>query len=171
MGHDTGPQAFPPEEDHREQKADGGGVADLQQGGQKIRAVEQIHNVADAKGDAGDENCQLQIVPGDGPEQQPPENHLFQKAHTEHTQNKQQGLRKGSGESGAVPQIHAEDQQKGQKVQKILCISPEGAQPIFRFQSVPVEKAIQEQGEEKGDGSGNKLLNAQSLRKTVGYAE
>ena len=87
MDEDAGEQAAAAIKDRDQQEAHSDGKNDLAQVIDKIHAaaVEQVDDMPDAEGYAGDNNGRLDIVLCNGCEQQATEDHFLQKSDAEHT--------------------------------------------------------------------------------------
>ena len=107
MDEDAGKQAAAAIKDRDQQKTDRDRKNDLAQVFHQIpaAAVDQINDMPDAEGHAGDDGRRLDIIFGDGREQQPAEDHLLQKADAEHTHDTADRPCRRVVDRDAVPQV------------------------------------------------------------------
>ena len=105
VNEDTGQQAAAAIKDRDQQEADRDGKDDLAQVIDKIHAaaVEQIDDMPNTKGHAGNHHRRFDIGFCHGGKQKPSENHLFQKANAEHAPNAAGCGRRGIVEGDTVP--------------------------------------------------------------------
>ena len=84
MNDDAGEQTSTAIKDRDQQEAHRDGKDDLAQVIDKVHAaaVEQVDDMPDAEGYAGDNNSRLDIVLCNGLKQQPPEDHFLQETNT-----------------------------------------------------------------------------------------
>ena len=87
MDEDAGIQAASAVKNRDKQEADRDGKNDLTQVIAKLHAaaVEQVDDMSDAEGDAGNDNGRLDIVPCDCREQEAAEDYFLQESDAEHT--------------------------------------------------------------------------------------
>ena len=73
MGKDAGVQALSFIDDHRKQEANRKSIAHLQKRGQEIRPVQQVYNMPQAEGQAGNKERLENLFPQNRPEQKAPD--------------------------------------------------------------------------------------------------
>ena len=87
MDDDAGKQAAGPVKNRDQQEADRDGKDDLTQIADQIHAaaIEQVDNMSDAEGQAGNDDGRSHIILCNGGKQKPSEDHFLQKSNAEHT--------------------------------------------------------------------------------------
>lgn len=107
VGEDAGDQTAAAIKDRDQQEAHRNGKHDLAQIADQVHtaAVEQVDDMPDAEGHAGNDDGGLHIVPCNGHEQQAPEDHLLQKSDAEHTHDPADRFRRGVMQRRAVPEV------------------------------------------------------------------
>lgn len=87
MGYYAGDERFAFCKYNDKQISDGNGIADLYQGGNQIRSVDQVDDVAYSKGDSRDMYRALDPLPLHHPEEKSSEDYLLDEAYIYHSQN------------------------------------------------------------------------------------
>ena len=107
MGDDAGEQTAAAVKDRDQQEAYRDSKDDLTQVGHQIHAaaVEQIDNVPDAKGHAGDDDRRFYVFPCNGHQQKAPEDHFLQKPDAEHAHDAADHFRWRVIDGSAVPEV------------------------------------------------------------------
>ena len=105
MGNDAGNKGAAFVEYDNEQIAYGRGVADLNQGGDKLGTVQQIDDVARTEGHWADDNSTFDAWLCHHFKEKAPENDLFNESDVEHCQDVEQYFPWGMVEIEAAPQI------------------------------------------------------------------
>ena len=154
MDSDAGEQTPTAIKDRDQQEAHRDGKDDLAQVIKQIHAaaVEQVDDMPDAEGYAGDNNSRLDIVLCNGLKQKTPEDHFLQKSDAEHTYDAADRCRRRVIESNTVPEIFRCQNHKRHIVKEPTCGNGRFTKPIPFLQVVLSDKG------EKHD----RLQNAES---------
>ena len=165
MDKDAGEQASAAVKDRHQQEAHCNGKDDLAQIACQIHpaAVEQVDDMPDAKGHAGDDNGGSHIVPCNRRKQEPPEDHFLQGSDAEHTCNAANRFRRGVIEGSAVPEVS-----RCQNDQRHIVKKPPGrnggtAKPIPLLQLVFTDKGEKHDGLQDAKASACGVFNADRL--------
>ena len=107
MDEDAGNQTPAAIKKRNQQEADRNGKDDLAQAAHKIHsaAIEQIDDMPDAEGQAGNDDGRFHIVFCNGRKQQTPEDHFLQESNTEHTHDAAGRFRWCVIDRSAVPEV------------------------------------------------------------------
>ena len=159
MDDDAGEQTAAAIKDRDQQKTDRDRKNDLAQVFHQIpaAAVDQINDMPDAEGHAGDDGRRLDIILGDGREQQPAEDHLLQKADAEHTHDTADRPCRRVVDCDAVPQVP-----RRQNSERHIIEKPPGgyARPA---KAVPLHQTVLTDKNEKNDRLQKAALAAYSV--------
>ena len=123
MDEDAEEQAATAIKNRDQQEAHCNGKDDLTQVAQKIHAaaVEQVYDMSDAEGQAGNDDGRFHIVLCDGCEQQAAENHFLQKSDAEHTHNPAGRFCRTVIDRNAIPEISRCQDNQRQIIEKSPC--------------------------------------------------
>ena len=148
MHEDAGNQAAAAIKKHDQQEAHRNGKDDLAQIVYQIHAaaVEQLDDMPNAEGDAGNDDSGFDMVPCDGLEQKAPEDHLFQKADAKHARNAAGRFRRRIIDGGAVPQISRRQNRQRHIVKEPTGMDGRSAKPVPLLQIVLSDKGKKNTG-------------------------
>ena len=170
VNQDTGEQASAAVKDRDQQEAHRNGKDNLAQVVDPIHpaAVEQVDDMPDTKGDAGNDNGGFEIILCDGRKQEPPEDHLLQEPDAEHTHDPADRFRPRITESNPVPEVSRRQDYKRHIIEKPPRGDRGSAQPVPFLQLVFAEKGKQDYRLHDAESGTCRVSDSDTLVERVG---
>ena len=155
MNDDAGEQAAAAIKDCDQQESNRDGKDDLAQIAHEIHAaaVEEVDEMPDAEGHAGDDNGGADIILRNGRKQEAPEDHFLQKAHAEHTHDPAGHFRRCVIDRDTVPEVSRRQDQQRHVVEEPAGRDGGPAKPIPLLQAVLPDKGEKHDRLQDAEGS------------------